>query len=241
MATVYSFLVNKKIPMAEYGVQEIEKNQNVSVKDLMSKEDNDKLLYILGRQQDMEEQRGKQSYQWDIYDEQVKSEVPDTKDGKTNVNMPMEQNIVELYLGLKTSLLSYRVVSDGEVDGAILELNRHLLDHFIKKEEVLKELKRYYYDKAKYGFGILMSGVWFDTQIMPTGNEYFNTNSKVNFKDVYHIGVKNIPIRKIWFDEKALTTDDTMDCIYQEDVSIEEFRLRYANKEDKGFKYVMSV
>ena len=98
--------------MAEYGVKEIEQNQNVSVKDLMSKEDNEKLLYILGRQQDMEEQRGKLSYQWDIYDEQVRSEVPDTKDGKTNVNMPIEQNVIELYLGLKTSLLSYRIVSD---------------------------------------------------------------------------------------------------------------------------------
>lgn len=46
----------------------------------------------------MDNQRSKESYKRDIYDDQVRSEVPDTRDGKTNVNMPIEQNIIELYL-----------------------------------------------------------------------------------------------------------------------------------------------
>jgi len=32
-----------------------------------------------------------------------------------------------------------------------------------------------------------------------------------------------------------------MDCIYQEDISIEQFKLRYKNKTDKGFKYIDNV
>lgn len=63
--------------------------------------------------------------------------------------------------------MSFKVESEGVIDGALLELNRHILDHFLQKEDVYKELKKYYYDKAKYGFGVLQTGVWFETQLMP--------------------------------------------------------------------------
>jgi hypothetical protein len=138
--------------------------------------------------------------------------------------------------------LSFKVESDGVIDGALLELNRHILDHFLAKENVYGELKRYYYDKAKYGFGVIQTGVRFETQIMPNGSNYFDVKAEDEVtKDIRHIGMRNIPIRKIWFDEQALDTRNAMDCIYQEDISIEQFKLRYSNKEDKGFKYIGQV
>lgn len=82
----------------KYGSEEIEKAQTTTSPETMSEEDNLALGYVIKRWTSMDNQRSKEAYKRDIYDDQVRSEVPDTRDGKTNVNMPIEQNIIELYL-----------------------------------------------------------------------------------------------------------------------------------------------
>ena len=73
---------------------------------------------------------------------------------------------------------------------------------------------------------------------------FYNKKFKEKKVVIRHIGMKNVPIRKFRVDEKAWCIEDAMDCIRQEDLSVEDLRLRYM-KNDKdsieGFNYVGSV
>ena len=73
---------------------------------------------------------------------------------------------------------------------------------------------------------------------------YFNPDGELERVDSLHIRVKDIPIRKAYFDDSAKRYEDAIDCIYEEDISLDEYKLRYLEvdgKSRKGFKNADTV
>lgn len=215
----------------------------------VSEKDTEEVSYIKKRQTAMESKRSWESPKWDIWDENVRSPIYDTQDWKAMVNMPIEQSLIEMRVGLIPQTLAYRIVPDGRPNVDILEPAKYVLDFFVDRENVMKEIRKRDYDKAKYGTGILYSWLWVETKIINDAEwewGFYNTKYKEKKINIRHIGVKNVPIRKFWADEKALTIEDAMDCVYQEDLSVEDLRMRYLKDWDdkksiKWFNYVPSV
>ena len=235
---LYSFFVMAKLNIQEeFNLQSEERTQK----------DDDLIAYINKRQKDMDTARSRESKKWDIWEESIKSPIQDRDDGKASVNMPIEQSLCEMRVWLIPGILEYKVAPNGKADVDILEPAKYVLDFFVEKEKVITELRKRDRDKAKYGTGIIYSWLWFETRILneATGEwGFYNTEYEETKKTIRHIGIKNVPIRNFWVDEVALTIEDAMDCIRQEELSVEELRTRYLDdkwKNIKGFKFINSV
>lgn len=165
----------------------------------------------------------------------VKARVPKSTDGSAQVNIPMEQVQIETYVWWQERL-QFKVEPDAALDEEVLEIYKYVLDHFIEREDIIQEINQYRYRKALYGTGILFSSVWFDTKYVYDGDGklFFDTKSSTVKKNIFHIGVKAVNPRYVWFDEKAKSHREAMDCIYEENISFEEFKIRYENNKEVG-------
>lgn len=214
--------------------------------DTQTVEELEEVAYIVERQKKMAEWRAKKEIRWQQDERQLQSLVEDSMDGKAVVNMPIEQNQIEMYQWQINPTLNYSVEPEGRADVWQLMLSKVALDHFIKKENVLREIRRRDYNSAKYGSGILWVTIDQEVKLSWEANddEFYSDDWKEKRITLWHIGIKDIPIKKVWFDERPLQYDDCMDLVYEEDLGIEEFRLKFLDengKEKKPFKHILAV
>ncbi len=101
---------------------------------------------------------------------------------------------------------------------------------------------------AMKGTGALFSGLWFENKriFTPDGEVegLYADKYKEKLLTIWHIGIKNVKIEDLWVDEVATEVDEAMDQIYEERISVEQFRMRYLDengKPIKPFKYINSV
>lgn len=212
----------------------------------MTKKESDIVNYVSDRFTEMDLARKSKESRRDIDDLQVKAQVNGSMDGRAEVNMPIEQNQIEMYQWQINPLLNYSIEPEGRTETTELLLAKYTLDHMIEAENVLGEIRLRDYQSAKYGTGILSEAITSESRIEwdSSDTEYYAEEYKEKKVTLRHIGIKNIPIRKVWFDENARNVEQCMDCIYEEDMSIEAFRLRFLDEDDneiKGFKYIKSV
>jgi len=118
------------------------------------------MTYVKKRFQAMENRRNKYESRWDEYNDRVDSPIAESVDGKAEVNLAIEQAMIEMKTGMVSSLLPIKVVPNGKTDIDILEPAKYVLDFFIERECVIKELRARDYDTDKYGQGWLYSGLW---------------------------------------------------------------------------------
>ena len=52
-----------------------------------------------------------------------------------------------------------------------------------------------------------------------------------------HVVIKDVPIRNAYFDDTATRFKDAVDCIYEEWLSIDEYKLRYLDDNGKSKEY----
>jgi hypothetical protein len=64
--------------------------------------------------------------------------------------------------------------------------------------------------------------------------DYFNPKGKVERIEELHVKIKDIPIRNAYFDNTATKYRDCVDCIYEEWLSVDEYKLRYLNDNGKS-------
>lgn len=225
---------------------DIEKDFDLKSGDV-SEKDSELLKYIIKRQSDMDMDRNKESAKRDIWDDAVASPIYDKQDGKAMVNMPVEQSIKEMRIWLIPDDLPIRVVPNGRADIDILEPAKYVLDFFIDRENVQRELKKRDSDKFDYWTWILASWLWNEMKVINKAKGeggFYNTEYEEEKVSIRHIGIKNVPIRDFWKEEWALTIEEAIDCIHRERPSVDDLRLRYLNDNwgnRKGFKYVASV
>ena len=62
----------------------------------------------------------------------------------------------------------------------------------MERESSISEVERFDNLKARYGTGILRSGIWIENKYVSEDNDgYFDTNPEMSRKEIYHIGVKS--------------------------------------------------
>lgn len=99
-------------------------------------------------------------------------------------------------------------------------LAKNTLEHFMSNEMTSEQIDIFDKKKARYGTAWLWSAMWFDSRI-----------KKGELTTERHIGVQgDIDLRKVWIDDRAKSYWKAMDEIYQEDISYEEFKLRYTDQ-----------
>lgn len=165
-----------------------------------------------------------------------------TVSGLSRPNMPIEEALIETRIGMIPEGLPFEVGSDGRPDGILNEIAKLTLDHFIKKERIIEQIKvKFDFQSARYGTGILFSGLWTTHKFINASekNEYL---SKVDLtkKDKYHIGVKNVNIYNAWFDPVA-DYDDAIDCVYMEEMSSSEFKARFFDEKGKPIENYINL
>lgn len=215
--------------------------------DYQTSEELEVVSYVVdNRWKAMDDKRAKKESRWQMDERQLQAFVEDSLDGKAVVNMPIEQNQIEMYQGQINPLLNFSIDPEWRADVGQLMMSKAALDHFIKKEKILPQIRVWDYQSAQYGSGIL--GVTVDQEVKlqweASDDEFYSEDWKSKKISLWHIGIKNIPIRKVWFDERPTSFDDCMDCIYEEDMGIEEFRLKFLNEDGsdlKPFKHIKAV
>jgi len=229
--------------MPKINIEEEIKKEN----ELMSDKDTETLLYFNTRYKDMKDQRLRHEPDFYRFEKMVDAPVPESTDWKAQVNVKLEQSVLEMRCWLIPSNLPYKVMPDWLMNMDILEPAKYVMDFFVDKENVIEEVKRWDYNKGKYGSWILYTGLRFETRTFSEAIEWddiYTQKTKESKKVIRHIWTIEWNIRKAWFDERAIQMKECMDEILQEDISPEEFILRYTDdnwKQKKWFKYIFSV
>ena len=202
--------------------------------------------FVLDRQKLMDEKRSRKQTRWEQDELQLQSLVEESFDGKAVVNMPIEQNQIEMYQWQINPTLNYSVDPEGRTNVNQLILSKVVLDHFVKKEWVLKQIRRRDYNSGKYWSWIL--GVTIDKEVKDkwksSDDEFYSDTWIKKRITLWHLWIKDIPLKKVWFDERPNEYEDCIDCIYEEDESIEEFRMKFTDEDGndlKPFKHIMAV
>lgn len=197
----------------------------------MTKQDQKDLAYVLDRRQKMDQKRARHESVWDKIDKNFYyTPALDGSNKDFGTSIPYEQLLIEAYMWSLPEWLPIKVVNKkGKVDGKQLLLASHTLQHFMERENSVVEIDTFDKKKARYGTWWLFSWMYFDSRLR---DKELSTE--------WHIWVFwDIDIRKVWIDDRAKSYFKAMDEILQEDISIEEFKLRYTDQ--KGYKYVNSV
>lgn len=205
--------------------------QNSIVSQRMSKKDVKALWYVLDRLQKMDSKRSKYEEKRDKIDKNFYYTPTMSGENKNFwTSIPYEQLLIDTYLWTLPEWLPIKVESKaGRVDAKQLMMARNTLEHFMKLEQTVDQIDIFDKKKARYGTWWLLSSMWYDSRIK---------NSKISTER--HIGIQwDIDIRKVWIDDRAKSYRKAMDQILQEDISYEEYQLRY--KGQKWYKYVDSV
>lgn len=197
--------------------------------------DSDQLAcdWVNERMDRMDETRAEEEAKWSRREKVMESKVHASKDGKAQVNIPLEAVLREVYVwGLPK--LQYKVdKKSGKIEHDYKMIYEIVFDHMIDIEEVIPERTRFENAKFTYWTGVLYSWVWFETKHIYDGNgtEFFNKDASTKKYEIRHIGIKDIDIRKAWFDENAKRYKDCSDCIMEEELPWREFKTRYWDNE----------
>lgn len=181
----------------------------------------------------------------DTIDKQVEARWFYNNEWKLVVNVPLEQNLLEISQWRRADNLKFDVEPGGKADIEQTTPAKYVLKHFITEDNFLEEKKSFWYDIDKYWTGIWYT--WLRKDIIPkyklkeniTIEEWWVRNDK-NY-DQYiqcnrHFMPKNVNIRLFWIDDRTITSpklQDAEDCIMWEYLSPEEIENR--RWKDKNF------
>lgn len=222
----------------------------------LSKEDEDIMRYWNDRFTDMDNYRNQYYDEWNDIDWYWGSDIQWVQQGEFYWTMPIEQSLIEMNMWLLPSKIPYEIKPNNIADVDIIQPAKAILDYFIyEKENFVEELSKWDYSRLKYWTWVLFCWLWYDQQVkykLKDDNliesnwspQYMSTNVDRQVIQNIHIWIKNIKLQNFWSDETALNIQDAMDCQYQEEITIEEFRMRFldSNWNNKPwYDYIKSV
>lgn len=194
-----------------------------------SEKDNQALSMVMRRLDQMKKARAEYEKVWDWVDSSLKA-VPFLKsNGQIQPMIKLEEALIEAYVGTQDGAIPINVEGDGKPDGMMLKLAQYTLDHFIYKERIVNEIRLHVdYNKAKYGTAIVFSGLEIRSQFVAKNSSLYHTDDhELERIDSVHIKVRDVPIRNAYFDNTAKRLEDAVDCIYEEWLSIDEYKCRF--------------
>lgn len=201
----------------------------------VSDSDEEALQRVNDRYEDMKNARSEKEKLWDYIDKTFKTKPSYKWNGQVVPNMKIEEALIEASIWMQDSQLPITVEADGKPDWIMLSLAKYTLDHFIYKEAITREIRLHMdYSRARYWTAVLFSGMELQAKYIAkeSNDGYFNPNWELKRLEELHVKVKDVPIRQAYFDDTATRFEECVDCIYEEYLSIDEYKLRYLD--DKG-------
>ena len=203
----------------------------------VSVSDEQALEKVKKRQQDMKNGRSENEKLRDYIDNTFKAKPSYKWNGQVVPNLKVEEALIEASIGMQDSQLPITVEADWKTDWIQLSLAKYTLDHFIYKEAITREIRLHMdYSRARYWTAVLFSGLELSSKfIADEDNEwYFNPKWDVKRIEELHVKIKDVPIRQAYFDDTATRFEECVDCIYEEYLSIDEYKLRYLDDNGKS-------
>lgn len=205
-----------------------------------TKEDKEALDMVQKRYDAMKKSRGDVEKIWDYVDANFKAPPRSTWNWLAVPTLKMEEALIEASVGMQDLTLPISVEADGRADWIQMQLAKYTLDHFIYKEKIAQEIRLHMdYTRARYGTAVLFSWMEYRSKFIAKEDEsgYFNPKGEVEHIEELHIKMKDIPVRNAYFDDTAYRYEDAVDCIYEERLSIDEYKLRYLNVKWESKEY----
>lgn len=203
----------------------------------VSESDEEALKRVTDRHKDMKTWRMEHEALWDYIDRTFKAKPSYKWNGQVSPNLKVEEALIEASIWMQDSQIPISVEADWKPDWIMLSLAKYTLDHFIYKEAITKEIRLHMdYSRARYWTAVLFSGLELESKFIAkeSNDWYFNPKWELERIEQLHVKVKDIPIRQAYFDDTAKRYEDCVDCIYEEYLSIDEYKLRYLDDNGKS-------
>lgn len=159
------------------------------------------------------------------------------------VNVPLEQNLIEIYMGRTNWKVSYEIVPDWQANVEDLQASKYALQFFLdwnEKDNFWVENKDFRHNKALYGTWIFYTGIrnyketQYEVKKWVKLIEWSDLQDKKNFnkieKERWFFFPKSIHPRDFYVDDWAYWKPWIQyadDCIWKEKLSLIEFKMRY--------------
>ena len=196
----------------------------------VSKSDSEALQKVKDRYDDMSKWRTEQEALRDYIDRTFKAKPSYKWNWQTVPNLKIEEALIEASIWMQDSQIPISVEADWKPDWIMLSLAKYTLDHFIYKEAITKEIRLHMdYSRARYWTAVLFSWLELESKFIAkeTNDWYFNPKWDLERIEQLHVKIKDVPIRQAYFDDTAKRYEECVDCIYEEYLSIDEYKLRY--------------
>lgn len=203
----------------------------------VSKSDSEALQRVKDRYDDMSKWRTEQEALRDYIDRTFKAKPSYKRNWQTVPNLKIEEALIEASIWMQDSQIPISVEADWKPDWIMLSLAKYTLDHFIYKEAITKEIRLHMdYSRARYWTAVLFSWLELESKFIAkeTNDWYFNPKWELERIEQLHVKVKDVPIRQAYFDDTAKRYEECVDCIYEEYLSIDEYKLRYLDDNGKS-------
>ena len=203
----------------------------------VSKSDSEALQKVKDRYDDMSKWRTDQEALRDYIDRTFKAKPSYKWNWQTVPNLKIEEALIEASIWMQDSQIPISVEADWKPDWIMLSLAKYTLDHFIYKEAITKEIRLHMdYSRARYWTAVLFSGLELESKFIAkeTNDWYFNPKWDLERIEQLHVKIKDVPIRQAYFDDTAKRYEECVDCIYEEYLSIDEYKLRYLDDNGKS-------
>lgn len=196
----------------------------------VSESDEEALQRVKERFDDMKRGRMEQESLRDYIDRTFKAKPSFKWNWQVAPNLKIEEALIEASIGMQEAQLPINVEADWKPDWIMLSLCKYTLDHFIYKEAITKEIRLHMdYSRARYWTAVLFSWLELSSKFVAkdTNDWYFNPKWDLERIEELHVKIKDIPIRQAYFDDTAKRFEECVDCIYEEYLSLDEYKLRY--------------
>lgn len=203
----------------------------------VSESDEEALQRVRDRFDDMKGGRTEQEHLRDYIDRTFKAKPSFKWNWQVAPNLKIEEALIEASIGMQEAQLPISVEADWKPDWIMLNLAKYTLDHFIYKEAITKEIRLHMdYSRARYWTAVLFSWLELSSKFVAkdTNDWYFNPKWELERIEELHVKVKDIPIRQAYFDDTAKRFEECVDCIYEEYLSLDEYKLRYLDDNGKS-------
>lgn len=215
----------------------LEEKTNLKVSDT----DEEALQRVCDRIKEMKQGRDRQDQEalWDYIDKTFKAKPSYKWNWQVAPTLKVEEALIEASIWMQDAQLPINVEADWKSDGIMLQLARYTLDHFIYKEKITQEIRLHMdYSRARYWTAVLFSGLELSSKFIAkeSNDWYFNPKWELERIEELHVKIKDVPIRQAYFDDTAKRYEEAVDCIYEEFLPIDEYKLRYLDDNWKSKK-----
>lgn len=217
--------------------QDLKEKPNLKI----SESDEEALKRVCDRMEDMKSGKDRQDQEalWNYIDNTFKAKPSYKWNWQVAPTLKIEEALIEASIWMQDAQLPINVEADGKPDGIMLQLAKYTLDHFIYKEKLTQEIRLHMdYSRARFGTAVLFSWLELDSRFIAdeSNDWYFNPKGKLKRIEQLHVKIKDVPIRQAYFDDTAHRYEEAVDCIYEEYLPIDEYKLRYLDDNWKSKK-----